>query len=215
VTGTLQRLRQAGRLAPDAVSVQLVVVPVGAAASARRMELLVGEVDLIVTPATAPDEGGHPTRRCLRIATWTACCGLALAAAVGAEGGGAGKDGAPAAEGAPTLSFASPTLRQPVAAPSADAQPPKHVEVELARIANAARIPIRFEVHFRSTTGERTLLGTFGPYPPDRPGKFLVPVAGRIRGAGELELTMHSVGEARTGGEALRVEVGGIALRAE
>jgi hypothetical protein len=75
-----------------------------------------------------------------------------------------------------------PELREP--------EKQKFVQIELTRISNPNKQPLIFEVYFLAQNGDKTFLGTFSPYPPDNPGKFIVPTKGRLRNDGAVVLSM-------------------------
>jgi hypothetical protein len=66
----------------------------------------------------------------------------------------------------------------------------KFVQVEVGAVFNPRRIPLSFNVHFRPPNGEETLLGTFGLFPPDNPGTFIVATSGRLQSCGTVIVTL-------------------------
>lgn len=87
------------------------------------------------------------------------------------------------------------------------------VEIEIAEVVNPEKIRVIFEVHFRHEE-EKVLLGTFGLYPPDEPGTFLVTTQGRLAAEGSIVLTMEVLDEVEPGSP-LQVGVGLISFRKE
>ena len=132
---------------------------------------------------------------------------LACAARSG-EGGCTGGDGG----GPYRLDLASRTVTHAIGPELADAASQKLVQVEVAAVVNPKRIPLAFDVHYQPDKGERVLLGTFALFPPDNPGRFIVPTSGRLRGGGSVVLSMKTLQEPGAGDE-VRVEVKGICFR--
>ena len=116
---------------------------------------------------------------------------LACSGNVSAPGGVASAP--PASRALLFLSLAEPSLSQPVTAEEARAAADaKFVEVEVAEVVNPQRYALFFDVHYAPTAADRIPLGTFALYPADHPGRFIVPVQGRVRTEGALVLTMTS-----------------------
>jgi hypothetical protein len=132
---------------------------------------------------------------------------LACAARV-SEGGCTAGDGS----GPYRLDLANRTVTQVVGPDLADAPAQKFVQVEIASVDNRKRIPISFEVHYRPEKGDKVLLGTFALFPPDNPGRFIVPTSGRLRSGGSIVLSMTTLAETSAGDE-VRVEVRRICFR--
>jgi hypothetical protein len=63
------------------------------------------------------------------------------------------------------------------------------IAIEVLTVSNPQQLAVLFEVHHRPAGGEQKLLGGFALYPPDRPGRFLVPSEG-ADGDGELVLSL-------------------------
>jgi hypothetical protein len=68
--------------------------------------------------------------------------------------------------------------------------PYKFVEIEVVEVTNQKRHPLTFEVSYRTSRGDQTRLGEFSLYPPDNPGKFIVPTQGKVREVGTLVLSV-------------------------
>ena len=94
----------------------------------------------------------------------------------------------------------------------ADIEKQKFVQIELTSIDNPDKKPLIFEVFFQPENGSRSFLGTFSPYPPDNPGKFIVPTKGLLRGGGSVILSMilPDSGEAK---RPMKVEVNKFTFR--
>lgn len=124
------------------------------------------------------------------------------------EGGCTGGD-----RGGPyRLDLANKTVTQAIGPELGDAAAQKFVQVEVAAVVNPKRIPIAFEVHFRPEKGGRVMLGTFALFPPDNPGRFIVPTSGRLRSKGSIVLSMNTLQETGAADE-VRVDVKRICFR--
>ena len=66
----------------------------------------------------------------------------------------------------------------------------KFVQVEVAEVRNPQNRPARFEVFYQPQDGDRVLLGSFSLYPPNNPGKFIVPTQGKVKAEGKLILSL-------------------------
>ncbi len=93
-----------------------------------------------------------------------------------------------------------------------DPQAKKFVEIEIVEVFNPGRIRIAFEVHYQGGNGEKALLGTFGLFPPDRRGRFIVATRGRLRSGGVIVLSMQVLDKVGPADE-VRVRVGPIGFR--
>lgn len=150
-----------------------------------------------------------PRRHAARIA----CCLLLLACR--SDGGTVGMAGAETAEPEPEviliLDLDERSVVQPIDREIGDAEELELIEVEILEIANPERIRILFEVHYHRG-GEELLLGTFAPFPPDNPGRFLVPTGGQLRPEGSVELSMVVLDEVGPE-DRLRVELEPLTFR--
>lgn len=81
----------------------------------------------------------------------------------------------------------------------------KFVEVSVAKVMNPKEGDVSFEVHYEPPAGDRTFLGTFSLYPPNNPGRFLVPTTQQLRSGGKLVLSL--VLPDGSGGKDVRIEV--------
>jgi hypothetical protein len=71
-----------------------------------------------------------------------------------------------------------------------DAAQARFVQVEVIKVTNPRQRPAQFEVHYQPNDGEKILLGAFSLYPPDHPGKFIVPTHGKVKAEGKLILSL-------------------------
>jgi hypothetical protein len=90
----------------------------------------------------------------------------------------------------------------------------KFVQVEVGEVVNPALHSLIFEVSFRRPGGEQLQLGSFGLYPADNPGTFIVPTSGLLERDGAIVVSMmvpDEVGEK----DPLRVSLKSITLRTQ
>ena len=119
----------------------------------------------------------------------------AAALVLACSGGNGGLTGPGDAPPAPLsyVSLASPVLVQPITADDMQAgRTYRFVEVEVAEVVNSRRHALSFDVHYEPPGGQRIALGSFSLYPPDNPGRFIVPTQNRVRNEGAIVLTMTS-----------------------
>jgi hypothetical protein len=90
-----------------------------------------------------------------------------------------------------SLNLQNPEITQKIL-PDDDGDPAKarFVQVEIIKVTNPQKRPARFEVRYRPNNGENILLGSFSLYPPDNPGKFIVPTQGKVKAEGMLILSL-------------------------
>lgn len=150
-----------------------------------------------------------------RYAVWLAC-GLLLLACQSDGETRAGEEAQDVAESQETrrLDLADRTLVQRLDPDLEDAERQKLVEIEITDVVNPEGLRVSFELAYLPPDGERLLLGTFGLFPPDDPGEFLVATRGELRAGGSLELSMIVHDEIGRDDE-LRVELKRLALREE
>lgn len=124
------------------------------------------------------------------------------------------KDIAPLTIGEPrALTLDEPALRQPLSGAGERIGEANFIETELAAIDNPDLVPLVFELHFEDADGKETFLGTFGPFPPDNPGTFLVGIDKRLSPEGTLILTMRRAQSNGPEAGDVRVEVAPFRLR--
>lgn len=88
-----------------------------------------------------------------------------------------------------TVSRAKPIASQLIAqSPPTDLA---FARVTIAAIENAAREPLYFELYLnRNSAAETVRLGSFAPFPPDRPGSYLIGLRTSVEKGDRLELRM-------------------------
>jgi hypothetical protein len=88
------------------------------------------------------------------------------------------------------LDLANRTAMQRIAPELADPEGQKFVELEVRRVENPKRLPLSFEVFYQDEAKARVRLGSFALFPPDNPGRFIVPTAGRLRAGGAIVVSL-------------------------
>jgi hypothetical protein len=88
------------------------------------------------------------------------------------------------------LDLKKPSLVQPMEAKSEGLETYKFVQVEVAEVTNPNKDPVAFQVHYQTVDNERIYLGSFGLYPSDNPGKFIVATQGKLRNGGAIVLSL-------------------------
>jgi hypothetical protein len=83
-----------------------------------------------------------------------------------------------------------PILVQPIDAKSEGVERYKFVQVEVAEVTNPKKDPVAFQVHYQTVNNERVYLGSFGLYPSDNPGKFIVATQGKLKHGGAIVLSL-------------------------
>jgi hypothetical protein len=113
-----------------------------------------------------------------------------------------------------SLDLANRSVTKPIGSGLADAASAKFVEVDISEVVNPKRLRLTFEVHYQPENGEQLQLGSFGLFPPDNPGRFIVATRGRLRSGGAIVLSMKVLDEVGPQ-DRVRVTVRGISLRRE
>ncbi|MDQ2974273.1 MAG: hypothetical protein M3R69_02535, partial [Acidobacteriota bacterium] len=88
------------------------------------------------------------------------------------------------------LDLNKPSIVQPIDAQSEAAERYKFVQVEVVEVVNPKKHPVAFQVHYQTRTNEKIYLGSFGLYPSDNPGKFIVATQGKLKNEGAIVLTL-------------------------
>jgi hypothetical protein len=136
---------------------------------------------------------------------------LGACGSVGQEGGAVAPGPGDGGEG--VSSYLTPESRALVRPLGGDAEGRKLIEIEIAEVVNPQRIRVSLEVHHRIGQDE-VLLGTFGLYPPDDPGTFLISAKAPLPAEGSLVLTLQVLDEVSPE-DRLRIGVGRISFRKE
>ena len=89
-----------------------------------------------------------------------------------------------------SLDLHNPEITQKILPDDGDPATARFVQVEVVKVTNPQKRPAEFQVHYQPNEGERILLGAFSLYPPDNPGKFIVPTQGKVKAEGQLILTL-------------------------
>src|SRR3569832_934861 len=88
-----------------------------------------------------------------------------------------------------SLNLQNPEITQKIVAEDGPATA-RFVQVEVVMVTNPRKRPAEFQVHYQPNDGEKILLGAFSLYPPDNPGKFIVPTQGKVKAEGKLILSL-------------------------
>lgn len=89
------------------------------------------------------------------------------------------------------LDLKNPSIVQPINAKSEGSEKYKFVQVEVTEVINPKKYPVAFQVYYQTDTNERIYLGSFGLYPSDNPGKFIVPTQGKLKSQGAIVLSLE------------------------
>ncbi|HET6670230.1 MAG TPA: hypothetical protein VFH15_08350 [Pyrinomonadaceae bacterium] len=87
------------------------------------------------------------------------------------------------------LDLNTPEIVQPLEASDWVVEKPKFVKVEVVEVVNPKRHPISFQVYYRSATAD-VYLGSFGLFPADNPGKFIVATQNKVKNDGAIVLAL-------------------------
>ena len=66
----------------------------------------------------------------------------------------------------------------------------RFVQVEVVKVVNPKKLPVAFKVYYQTMTNEQVYLGSFGLFPSDNPGKFIVATQGKLKNEGAIVLTL-------------------------
>lgn len=89
------------------------------------------------------------------------------------------------------LDLKKPTIVQPIERKSESVESCKFVQVEVAEVVNPKKHPVAFQVYYQTSSNERVFLGSFGLYPSDNPGKFIVATQGKLKSEGAIVLSLE------------------------
>ena len=109
------------------------------------------------------------------------------------------------------LDFGKPILRQRIDSATARGGPYKFVQIEVTKVTNPMKRALTFDVSYRTPAGAESRLGSFSLYPPDNPGKFLVPTHNQVNDGGTVVLWLTSP-DSRLEGELIRVGISKLKL---
>jgi hypothetical protein len=87
------------------------------------------------------------------------------------------------------LDLNTPEIVQPIEASDWVVERPKFVKVEVVEVVNPKRHPISFQVYYRSPKVD-VYLGSFGLFPADNPGKFIVATQNKVKNEGAIALAL-------------------------
>jgi hypothetical protein len=70
----------------------------------------------------------------------------------------------------------------------------KFIQIDVVAVYNPQQIPILFKVHHITGKEAMQQLGTFGLFPPDNPGTFVVATNGRLRANDTIKVAFSPLG---------------------
>lgn len=105
-----------------------------------------------------------------------------------------------------SLDLQKPEITQKIGPDDGDPAKARFVQVEVVKVTNPQKRPAQFEVYYQPNDGEKILLGAFSLYPPDNPGKFIVPTRGKVKAEGKLILTLVKSDQVAAG-DVVKVDV--------
>lgn len=82
----------------------------------------------------------------------------------------------------------------------------RFVKVEVVEVVNPRNLAVAFQVHYQTRTNEKIYLGSFGLFPSDNPGKFIVATQGKLKNEGAIVLSLVKP-EGVDAGDTIRVGV--------
>ncbi len=88
------------------------------------------------------------------------------------------------------LDLNSPSIVQPIDSSEKGPEGYRFVEVEVAEVVNLKNYPVAFKVYYQTKSEEKLYLGSFGLYPSDNPGKFIVATQGKLKNEGAIILSL-------------------------
>ena len=112
------------------------------------------------------------------------------------------------------LDLNKPNIEQPIEREDRDVEGSKFVQVEVSEVNNPQKYPVKFEVSYQAKDQKKIFLGSFSLFPPNNPGKFIVPTHGKVKGEGKIILSLVASEQAK-GTDTLRVGVKRIRFRRE
>ena len=104
------------------------------------------------------------------------------------------------------LDLDQPSIVQPIDSDQKTPEAAKFVKVEVVEIVNPGNLAVAFQVHYQTRSNEKIYLGSFGLYPNDNPGKFIVSTRGRLKNDGAIVLSLVKP-EGVGAGDTIRVGV--------
>lgn len=98
----------------------------------------------------------------------------------------------------PELTYAVPCLERSTG--------DRLLSVDITAVRNPRSVDLAFQVHYRRPGAEQVYLGSFALFPPDNPGRFLVPTQGRVGRDGQIVISMEPIADQEAAG-LVRVQV--------
>ena len=110
------------------------------------------------------------------------------------------------------LDLNKPQIEQPIEPGDREVERSKFVQIEVSEVNNPQKYPVKFEVSYQPKDQEKIFLGSFSLFPPNNPGKFIVPTQGKVKGEGKIILSLVTSEQAKAA-DTLRVGVKRIRFR--
>ena len=110
------------------------------------------------------------------------------------------------------LDIEHPSVVERVEFSTSEVSHARFVKVDIVALTNPKLIALSFDVSFKPEDGAAVPLGTFGPFPADNLGQFIVPTKGVVRSGGTIIVSMKIPDDARAEGGSIRVAMGRISL---
>ena len=96
------------------------------------------------------------------------------------------------------LSSESPIIEYKVSVKDQVVQKNKYLQVVISSVINPGLEPLIFSV-YRRLYDKQEFLGTFSLFPPDNPGRFIVPTQGKVADGDLIIIMVKGVEEKKTG----------------
>ena len=128
---------------------------------------------------------GSGRTTCFGILLWAACSGGVPALTNKTDDRSAG-------QGQPEdhLDSRTQSIAQPIEPQDSVVEGRRFVRIEVTQVRNPKQYPVAFRVHYHSARDSMTELGSFGLFPPDNPGSFIVATQGKVRPGGAIVLSL-------------------------
>lgn len=88
------------------------------------------------------------------------------------------------------LDLNNPSITQAIDANDKNVENARFVRVEVVEVDNPRKLPVSLKVHYQTRTNEKIYLGSFGLFPSDNPGKFIVATRGKVKNEGAIVLSL-------------------------
>lgn len=127
---------------------------------------------------------------CLTMVSLTSCSSNTLDSVNGANANSINSNSVITGKKLFYLDLKNPSIVQPFDAKGDTFEGARFVQVEVVEVVNPKRHPVSFQLHYQVKPGEKIYLGSFGLYPADNPGKFIVATQGKLKNEGAIVLSL-------------------------